>query len=203
MSFKIYNTMSRQLEALQPMEQNHVRMYTCGPTVYNYAHIGNFRAYIFEDLLRRYIRYRGYQITQVMNLTDIDDKTIRGSREAGVPLKAYTKTYIDAFFEDIQTLRIEKAEYYPAATDHIGNMISIIMTLQEKGYAYQSEDGSVYFSIAKFPEYGKLAHLDKSGLQAGARVEQDEYEKEDVGDFALWKAWTEADGEVAWPSPWG
>jgi len=203
MSFLIYNTMSRRQEELQPLEPNHVRMYTCGPTVYNYAHIGNFRAYIFEDLLRRYIRFKGYQITQVMNLTDVDDKTIRESRETGLPLKEYTKKYVDAFFEDIKTLRIEKAEYYPAATDHIGNMIAMIMTLMEKGYAYQSDDGSVYFSITKFEEYGKLAHLDKSGLQAGARCDQDEYDKEDLGDFALWKAWTEADGDVAWPSPWG
>jgi cysteinyl-tRNA synthetase len=158
---------------------------------------------VFEDLLRRYLRFKGYEITQVMNLTDVDDKTIRGSREQGVPLKEYTAQYVEAFFDDIRKLRIQPAEYYPAATDHVGNMIALIMTLMEKGHAYRSEDGSVYFSLDSFPAYGKLAHLDKSGLRAGARVEQDEYDKENLGDFALWKAWDEKDGDVAWPSPWG
>jgi cysteinyl-tRNA synthetase len=203
MSFHVYNTLSRQQEELVPLEDHLVRMYTCGPTVYDYAHIGNFRAYIFEDLLRRYLKFRGFRVTQVMNLTDVDDKTIRGSRREELPLREYTKKYIDAFFEDIDTLRIERAEYYPAATDHIGNMIALIQTLMEKGYAYQSDDGSVYFSLEKFEDYGKLAHLDKEGLQAGARVSQDEYDKENVGDFALWKAWDEEDGDVSWPSPWG
>ncbi len=203
MGFSVYNTLTRQVEVLEPLESNYVRMYTCGPTVYDYAHIGNFRAYIFEDLLRRYLKFSGFEVTQVMNLTDVDDKTIRGSHDAGLPLREYTKKYIDAFFQDLEVLRIEKAEYYPAATDHIGNMIAVIQTLIEKGYAYQSDDGSVYFSIEKFENYGKLARLDMSGLRSGARVAQDEYEKDNVADFALWKAWDENDGDVAWPSPWG
>jgi cysteinyl-tRNA synthetase len=195
--------MSRSQETFEPLEQGHVRMYTCGPTVYNYAHIGNFRAYIFEDLLRRTLKYAGYRVTQVMNLTDVDDKTIRGSLETGLPLKEFTKQYIDAFFDDIDTLRIERAEHYPAATDHVPKMLEIIQVLMDKGYGYQSEDGSVYFRIDKFEDYGKLAHLDKSGLRAGARVVQDEYDKENLADFALWKAWDERDGDVVWDAPWG
>ena len=200
---RVFNTMTRQVEELVPLEEGHVRMYTCGPTVYNYAHIGNYRAYVFEDLLRRYVKYSGFRVTQVMNLTDVDDKTIRGSREKGLALDAFTQPFKTAFFDDLKTLNIEPAEHYPAATGHIGEMIALIRTLFDKGYAYRSEDGSVYFSIAKFEDYGKLAHLDRAGLQAGARVTQDEYEKENVADFALWKAWTEDDGDVAWDSPWG
>ena len=178
-------------------------MYTCGPTVYNYAHIGNFRAYMFEDLLRRVLKYLGYDVYHVMNFTDVDDKTIRASREAKLPLKTYTGKYIDAFFEDIGVLNIERAEHYPAATDHVPEMIALIQTLLDKGYAYKSDDGSVYYSISKFPNYGCLCQLDVSGLKPGARVAQDEYEKENVGDFALWKAWDEADGDVVWDAPWG
>jgi cysteinyl-tRNA synthetase len=203
MAFKIYNTMSRTKEELLPIDGKHVRMYTCGPTVYNYAHIGNFRAYMFEDLLRRYIKFCGFGVTQVQNLTDVDDKTIRSSIEQGMPLKEYTKTYIDAFFADLAKLNIEPAEHYPAATDFIPEMITIIETLFEKGYAYQSDDGSVYYSIDKFAEYGKLAHLDREGMQAGARVDQDEYDKDNAADFALWKAYVPEDGDVAWDSPWG
>lgn len=203
MAFKIYNTMSRVKEELVPLDGQHVRMYTCGPTVYNYAHIGNFRAYMFEDLLRRYIKFCGFGVTQVQNLTDVDDKTIRSSIEKGLPLKEYTKTYIDAFFEDLAKLNIEPAEHYPAATDFIPEMISIIETLFEKGYAYQSDDGSVYYSIDKFEEYGKLAHLDREGMQSGARVSQDEYDKDNAADFALWKAYVPEDGDVVWDSPWG
>lgn len=203
MGFKVYNTMSRQKEEVVPLEEGHVRMYTCGPTVYNYAHIGNFRAYMFEDLLRRYLKFRGFKVTQVQNLTDVDDKTIRNSIEQGLPLKEYTKKYIDAFFEDLKTLNIEDAEYYPAATDYISEMIALIEKLFEKGYAYQSEDGSVYYSIDKFKEYGKLAHLDREGMQSGIRVDQDEYDKDNAADFALWKAYVPADGDVVWDSPWG
>ena len=203
MAFRIYNTMSRTKEELVPLDGKHVRMYTCGPTVYNYAHIGNFRAYMFEDLLRRYIQFCGFEITQVQNLTDVDDKTIRASIEQGLPLKEYTRTYIDAFFEDLAKLDIEPAEHYPAATDYIPEMIRIIETLFEKGYAYQSEDGSVYYSIGRFEEYGKLAHLDREGMQSGARVAQDEYDKENAADFALWKAYVPEDGDIVWDSPWG
>ncbi|MBU0677400.1 MAG: cysteine--tRNA ligase [Verrucomicrobia bacterium] len=203
MSLKLYNTMSRSLEEFHPVANNHVRMYTCGPTVYDHAHIGNFRAYMFEDLLRRYLKYCGYEVTHVMNLTDVDDKTIRACIAEDLPLKEYTSTYIKAFFEDLDRLGIERAEHYPAATDHIPEMIELIEKLQEKGFAYQSEDGSVYFSIGKFKDYGKLSHLDLSGMQSGARVAQDEYEKDNAADFALWKAWDEKDGDVAWDSPWG
>jgi cysteinyl-tRNA synthetase len=200
---RVFNTLSRRLEPFEPIEPGHVRMYTCGPTVYDVAHIGNFRAYVFEDLLRRCLKYNGMRVTQVMNLTDVDDKTIRGAREAGVPLDVFTQRFKDAFFADLKTLNIEPAEHYPAATGHVPEMIRMIETLERKGIAYRSEDGSVYFSIAKFPGYGRLARLDMEGLRPGARVAQDEYEKENVGDFALWKAWDEADGDVAWPSPWG
>jgi len=203
MSFKIYNTMSRSLEDLVPLKDNHVRLYTCGPTVYNYAHIGNYRAYMFEDLLRRWIKYKGFGITQVQNLTDVDDKTIRGSREASVPLTEFTQTYKDAFFDDLKVLNIEPAEHYPAATDCIPEMIALIEKLFEKGLAYQSDDGSVYYAIDKFPEYGKLAHLDREGMRAGARVDQDEYDKDNAADFALWKGYVEDDGDVVWDSPWG
>jgi cysteinyl-tRNA synthetase len=200
---QIYNTMSRQLDEVVPLEEGHIRLYTCGPTVYNAAHIGNFRTYVFEDLLRRYLKYSGFRVTQVMNLTDVDDKTIRGARESGKALRDYTQVYKDMFFEDVKTLNIEPAEHYPAATDHIQEVIDIITKLFDKGLAYKSDDGSVYFSIDKFPNYGRLARVDTSALQAGARVAQDEYEKENVADFALWKAWSEADGDVAWDSPWG
>lgn len=203
MAFRIFNTMSRTKEELVPIDGKHVRMYTCGPTVYNYAHIGNFRAYMFEDLLRRYIKFSGFGVTQVQNLTDVDDKTIRASLEQGLPLREYTKTYIDAFFADLAKLNIEPAEHYPAATDYIPEMIALIETLVEKGYAYPSEDGSVYYSIDKFAEYGKLAHLDREGMQAGARVDQDEYDKDNAADFALWKAYVPEDGDVVWDSPWG
>jgi cysteinyl-tRNA synthetase len=203
MAFRIYNTMSRTKEELVPLDGKRVRMYTCGPTVYNYAHIGNFRAYMFEDLLRRYIQFSGFEVEQVQNLTDVDDKTIRASIEQGLPLKEYTKQYIDAFFEDLKRLNIEPAEHYPAATDYIPDMIHLIERLVDKGYAYQSEDGSVYYSIDRFPRYGQLARLDREGMRSGARVAQDEYDKDNAADFALWKAYTPEDGDVAWDSPWG
>ena len=195
--------MSRRKEELRPLDGKRVRMYTCGPTVYDYAHIGNFRAYMFEDLLRRYIKFRGFEVVQVQNLTDVDDKTIRAATEEKVPLKAYTKKYIDAFFDDLAKLNIEPAEHYPAATDYIPDMIRLIEILMEKGYAYRSDDGSVYYSIDRFNEYGKLAHLDRDGMKAGARVDHDEYDKENAADFALWKAYVPEDGDVAWDSPWG
>ncbi len=203
MTIGFYNTLSRRFDPFVPREAGQVRMYTCGPTVYNYAHIGNLRCYMFEDLLRRFLEFAGYNVYHVMNLTDVDDKTIRSSREKGVPLKAFTKTFIEAFHEDLGTLNIQKAHVYPAATDHVPEMIALIAALIAKGFAYKSDDGSVYFSIDKFPSYGCLCQLDKSGLRPGARVAQDEYEKENIGDFALWKAWDEADGDVVWDSPWG
>lgn len=200
---RFYNTLSRQTEEFSPMEDGKVRLYTCGPTVYDYAHIGNFRSYMWEDILRRFLKYCGFEVTQVMNLTDVDDKTIRGSIRAGMPLREYTEKYKKAFFEDLDTLGIERAEYYPAATDHIQEVIDLIRRLLDKGVAYHSEDGSVYFSIEKFPSYGRLARIDRSGMVAGARVAQDEYDKDNAADFALWKAWDDKDGDVAWDSPWG
>ncbi|MBS1369099.1 MAG: cysteine--tRNA ligase [Lentisphaeria bacterium] len=203
MSLEFFNTMERRVMPFRPIRPGEVGMYTCGPTVYNYAHIGNFRAYMFEDLLRRTLEYSGLKVRQVMNLTDVDDKTIRDSRAAGIPLRDFTAKYKQAFFEDLKTLNIEPAEVYPAATDHIPQMIRLISVLMEKGYAYQAEDKSVYFSIDKFPEYGKLARIDRENQRSGVRIKNDEYAKDSVADFALWKAWDELDGDVAWDSPWG
>ena len=200
---QVFNSLTRRNEELKPLEANEIRLYTCGPTVYNYAHIGNFRAYAFEDVLRRVVQFNGMKIRQVMNLTDVDDKTIRGANAAGVKLTDYTKTYKDAFFADLKKLNIQSAEVYPAATDHIPEMIALVGKLVEKGVAYKSEDGSVYFNVHKFPGYGKLAHIDFDHQQTGARCAADEYDKENVGDFARWKAWEESDGPVGWDSPWG
>jgi cysteinyl-tRNA synthetase len=205
MSIRFFNTYSRQLEEFQPIAAPAVKLYTCGPTVYNFAHIGNFRAYIFEDLLQRHLEARGFAVERVMNLTDVDDKTIRGARQAALPLTKFTQRFKDAFFDDLTTLRIKRAQHFPAATEpqYIERMISMISTLMEKGIAYQAEDRSVYFRLGKFPDYGKLAHLNLEELRPTGRIANDEYEKESVGDFALWKAWDEADGDVKWESPWG
>ncbi len=202
----LYNTASRQKESLVPLQDRHVRMYTCGPTVYNFAHIGNFRTYVFEDLLRRAIKFFGFQLTQVMNLTDVDDKTIRGAIANNVSLDDYTQPYKEAFFEDLKALNIEPAEHYPAATDYIPDMIQMIETLLAKGVAYRGGDGSIYYAISKFPRYGCLSHLHLDELQAGAseRVASDEYEKEHVADFVLWKHYDpERDGQIYWESPFG
>lgn len=202
MALKFKNTLGGKTEEFKPIEPGKVRLYTCGPTVYFHAHIGNFRAYIFEDLLRRYLKYKGYEVTQVMNITDIDDKTIRDSRAEGLKLKEFTKRYIDAFFEDLDSLGIERADIYPAATDHIDEMVVIIQKLIENGLAYEV-DGNHYFKVSKFPGYGQLANLDLTNLKPGARVASDEYEKESVSDFALWKAWEPEDGDVYWETPLG
>ena len=207
MPLRFFNTYSRGVEEFEPRDPSarQIRMYTCGPTVYSRAHIGNFRAYIFEDLLQRHLELRGYKVHRVMNITDVDDKTIRGTGEAGIPLRKFTEQFKQAFFEDADTLRIKRANEYPAATDqrYIDRMIEMISTLISKGLAYQAEDKSVYYRINKFPNYGKLAHIDLSQLQSTGRVKHDEYDKEHIGDFALWKAWDEEDGDVKWDSPWG
>ena len=207
MPLRFFNTYSREVEEFEPRDPSarQIRMYTCGPTVYSRAHIGNFRAYIFEDLLQRHLELRGYKVHRVMNITDVDDKTIRGAGEAGIPLRKFTEQFKQAFFEDADTLRIKRANEYPAATDqrYIDRMIDMISTLISKGLAYQAEDKSVYYRINKFPNYGKLAHFDLSQLQSTGRVKHDEYDKEHIGDFALWKAWDEEDGDVKWDSPWG
>jgi cysteinyl-tRNA synthetase len=201
---RLYNTLTRSKAEFEPVHAGEVRMYTCGPTVYNYATIGNFRAFIFEDILRRYLIHKGHRVIQVMNLTDVEDKTIRGARQANIALREYVDFYKKAFFEDLDTLNIQRAEYYPAATDHIPEMVALIKRLLERGCAYRAGD-SIYFKVSAFPEYGKLAHLEERQLQAGAsgRVDADEYEKEDVLDFALWKGWTEADGDVYWETELG
>jgi cysteinyl-tRNA synthetase len=207
MALRFFNTYSRQLENFEPRGAvgRKIDIYTCGPTVYSRAHIGNFRAYIFEDLLQRHLELRGYKVHRVMNITDVDDKTIRGAREAGIPLTKFTAQFKEAFFEDIETLRIKRADEFPAATDqrYIDRMIDMIATLISRGLAYQAEDKSVYFRINKFPDYGKLAHFDLTQLQSTGRVKHDEYDKEHIGDFALWKAWDEEDGDVVWESPSG
>ena len=207
MPLHFFNTYSRQLEDFEPVDRSggKVAMYTCGPTVYSRAHIGNFRAYIFEDLLQRHLELRNYKVHRVINITDVDDKTIRGAREAKISLLKFTEPFKRAFFEDLETLRIKRADNFPAATDqlYIDKMIEMIGTLIARGLAYQAEDKSVYFRINKFPAYGKLAHFDLTQLQSTGRVKHDEYDKEHIGDFALWKAWDEEDGGFGWDSPWG
>ena len=207
MALRFFNTYSRELEEFRRIaaDGRTVKMYTCGPTVYSYAHIGNFRAYLFEDLLQRHLELRGFKVQRVMNITDVDDKTIRGCREAGVSLNDFTEPFTRAFFDDLDALRIKRADTYPRATEerYVAAMIAMIATLIERGLAYQAEDKSVYYRIKNFPNYGKLAHFNLDELQSTGRVKNDEYEKEHVGDFALWKAWDEADGAVRWDSPWG
>jgi cysteinyl-tRNA synthetase len=207
MALRFYNTYSRAVEEFHPLDATGrtVKMYTCGPTVYSYAHIGNFRAYLFEDLLQRHLELRDYKIERVMNITDVDDKTIRGCQTAGVPLAEFTSEFKRAFFADLETLRIKRADIFPEATDprHIAAMIAMIEILIARDLAYQAEDKSVYYRIKNFPKYGHLAHFNLDELQSTGRVKNDEYEKENVGDFALWKAWDEADGAVRWESPWG
>jgi cysteinyl-tRNA synthetase len=207
MPMRFFNTYSREIEEFEPRDPaaRKIGIYTCGPTVYSRAHIGNFRAYIFEDLLQRHLELRGYKVHRVTNITDVDDKTIRGAREAKVPLAKFTEQFKEAFFEDVETLRIKHADEFPAATDqrYIDRMIGMISALISKGLAYQADDKSVYFRINKFPDYGKLAHFDLTQLQSTGRVKHDEYDKEHIGDFALWKAWDEEDGDVKWDSPWG
>ena len=205
MSLRFFNSLTRQIEDFQPLESGRVRMYTCGPTVYNHAHIGNFRAYVFEDLLQRHLEFRGFKVERVMNLTDVDDKTILGCRAQGVTLAEFTKPFKQAFFEDLAALRMRSDGQFPEATAdvHIARMIEMIGTLVERGHAYRAEDGSVYFRIGSFPPYGQLAHYNLEELKPSGRVSSDEYEKEQIGDFALWKTWTAADGDVSWESPWG
>jgi len=204
---KIYNTEKRIKEPLVLAEgANELLMYTCGPTVYDYAHIGNFRTYVFEDLLRRTIHYFGFPLRQVMNLTDVEDKTIKGAMEKGIPLADYTQIYKDAFFADLKTLNIQPVEKYSPATEYIQEMIQMIETLMKKGIAYQGKDGGVYFSIKKFPSYGRLSHFKIEELKEGASeaISEDEYDKESACDFVLWKSYNpKRDGDVCWDSPFG
>jgi cysteinyl-tRNA synthetase len=196
----LFNTLGRRLVRFEPVVSGEARVYTCGPTVYNEVHVGNLRTFLFEDLLRRSLGYLGYRVTQVMNVTDVDDKTIRGAQAAGVSLDAYTAPFVDAFLRDLDSLHVERAEHYPRATHHIADIIALIARLVEGGYAYRS-DGSVFFSIAKDPGYGRLSGFDLEQARRGERVASDEYGKEDLRDFVLWKG--EKPGEPAWDSPWG
>lgn len=184
---RLHNTLSGKVESFTPQTPGEVRMYTCGPTVYDYAHIGNYRTFVFQDILRRFLRLRGFKLKHVMNLTDVDDRIIANAAAAGVGIREYTEKYAHAFFEDCKTLNIEAPEHWVRATDHIDDMVKLIERLQQKSFTYPSE-GSIYYRIAKFPDYGKLSKIDVSGIQAGARVEVDRYEKESARDFALWKA---------------
>jgi cysteinyl-tRNA synthetase len=184
---QLHNTMSGNVEPFVPLESGKVRMYTCGPTVYDYAHIGNFRTFVFQDILRRFLKLRGYQLMHVMNLTDVDDRIIANAAAAGVGIREYTEKYAQAFFDDCTALSIEAPERWIRATDHIDDMVELIERLQEKTFTYASE-GSIYYRITKFPQYGKLSKIDVTGIQAGARVDVDRYEKESARDFALWKA---------------
>lgn len=205
--FKLYNTEKREIENLHPhAPDGKLRMYTCGPTIYDYAHIGNFRTYVAEDLLKRALEFFGFSVEHVMNLTDLDDKTIQGAIRSNKPLKEYTEPYRIAFFEDLDKLHIQKAQHYPAATDYIPEMIRLIEKLLEKGSAYRSANDSIYFSIRSFSSYGRLSHfrLDELKINASGDNEADEYDKENISDFVLWKAYDpKRDGEIYWESPFG
>jgi len=200
MSLRIYNTLTGRVEEFTPLEDNKVRIYTCGPTVYDYPHIGNYRTFTFQDILRRYLKYRGYEVLQVMNLTDVDDNTIREAKAAGLSLREYTDKYIKAFEVDCRLLNLEIPEVLVRATDFIDDMVKLIQTLMAKEYAYASE-GSVYFRVAAFKNYGRLTKIDLSGVQPGARVDTDKYDKSDARDFVLWKAAKK--GEPYWETPLG
>ena len=203
--FALYNTMSRQVEPFAPVDGKTVRMYTCGPTVYNPAHIGNYRTFLFEDLLRRTLRMRGWDVVQVMNLTDVDDKIIKKADTEGRSIREITEPITELFHRDRRYMRIEDAEVYPKATEHIPEMIELVGRLMERGLAYQADDGSIYYAISKFDGYGRLSRLDTRTIKPGARVATDDYNKEDVRDFALWKAAKPEDERTgaAWDSPWG
>jgi len=200
---KLYNTLSRSVQEFQPINKERVTIYTCGPTVYNYAHIGNLRTFLFEDFLRRALKYLGYRVFQIMNITDVDDKTINAGDGKMEKFKELTKKFEEIFWQDLSKLSIEKPESTPRATEHIEQIVAFVSDLLKKGYAYRGDDGSIYFSINKFKDYGKLSQLDKSGIKSGARVSQDAYSKDNPADFVLWKAWDEEDGEIYWdPSTW-
>jgi cysteinyl-tRNA synthetase len=201
LSLHLYNTLSGRVEDFSPAAENTVRMYACGPTVYDYGHIGNFRTFVAVDILRRFLRQSGYKLNHVMNITDVDDKIIRNAAREHKSVQEYTRKYEEAFLEDIQTLSLERPERLIRATEHIREMAEYIQKLEQKGFAYRAEDGSYYFRIAKFPEYGKLSKKDFSAMETGARVDVDEYEKDDARDFALWKARKE--GDAFWESPLG
>jgi cysteinyl-tRNA synthetase len=196
----LHNTLTRKLDEFQPIEPGKVRIYTCGPTVYNFAHIGNLRTFASQDVIKRYLKWLGYEVTHVMNLTDVEDKIIRTCRETGESLQSLTGRYIEAFLGDFDALGIERPDVIPRATDHIAEMVALIEDLIAKGNAYKADDGSTYYRLSSFPGYGKLSHFDVEQLQTGAsgRVDVDEYSAENAHDFALWKAWDADDGDIFW-----
>ena len=203
MPLQFFNSLKREKEIFQPIEKGKVGLYTCGPTVYDYAHIGNFRTFMFEDLLKRWLLHSSYDVKHVMNITDVDDKTIKKAKQMKVSLSGITDKYTQYFMEDLRWLKMIPADIYPTATESVPKMISMIERLLEKGFAYSEDDGSVYFNISSFPNYGKLTQINISAQRTGDRVMEDEYDKDAPQDFALWKGWKEEDGEVVWDAPWG
>ena len=203
MALQFYNTLKREKEIFHPIEEGKVGLYTCGPTVYDYAHIGNFRTFMFEDLLKRWLLHLGFDVNHVMNITDVDDKTIKKSQAEGVDLFEITERYTDFFMKDLDWLKIIPADIFPKATDSIPKMIQMIKILLDKGFAYREDDGSVYFNIRSFPDYGLLTKINMVNQQSASRVSDDEYDKDAPQDFALWKGWKEEDGDVVWDAPWG
>ena len=203
MALQFYNTLKREKEIFHPIEEGKVGLYTCGPTVYDYAHIGNFRTFMFEDLLKRWLLHLGFDVNHVMNITDVDDKTIKKSQAEGVDLFEITERYTDFFMKDLDWLKIIPADIFPKATDSIPKIIRMIKILLDKGFAYREDDGSVYFNIRSFPDYGLLTKINMVNQQSAARVSDDEYDKDAPQDFALWKGWKEEDGDVVWDAPWG
>jgi cysteinyl-tRNA synthetase len=197
---QVHNTLSGKVEPFVPLKKGEVHMYTCGPTVYDFAHIGNFRTFVFQDILRRFLKLRGFKLTHVMNLTDVDDRIIANAAAAGVGIREYTQKYVDAFFADCKAMSVESPEHWIRATDNIDIMVALIQHLQKNTYTYDSE-GSIYYRITKFKDYGKLSKIDLSGIKAGARVDNDRYDKESARDFALWKA--PKHGEHFWETPIG
>ena len=200
---KLYNTLTRKKETFKPIDKKEVKIYTCGPTVYDYPHVGNYRAYITTDILKRTLKYNKFKVKQVMNITDVDDKTIKSSQERGLTLNEFTKIYTQIFLKEIKLLNIIPADIFPRAADNIKEMVNIIKDLLKKKIAYKGEDGSIYYSISKFKNYGKLAHIKLKKQKTKSRIKQDEYTKETVQDFALWKAWDEKDGNVFWETEIG
>ncbi|MBI4454116.1 cysteine--tRNA ligase [Candidatus Woesearchaeota archaeon] len=202
MVLMLYNTLTRKKEDFIPLKLNEVKMYSCGPTVYNYPHIGNYRAFMCSDILKRYLSYKGYNVTQVMNITDVDDKTIRDSKKEKKSLKEFTEFYTFAFLEDMKALNLLAPDIMPKATEYIDEMVKLVQKLLEKGYAYKANDG-IYFKLSSFKEYGKLSHIDLSQTKKGSRVSKDEYDKTNPNDFALWKFWEKEDGDVFWETKIG
>lgn len=205
MALRFFNTLSRSLQEFDPLEPGTARIYACGPTVYQLPHIGNYRTFLFNDLLHRYLEWKGFRVKFVMNLTDVDDKTINGALQQGTPLDSFTEPVIRDFHADLETLGIRPADVYPRATHHIQEMIALIQQLLERRHAYVTDDGSVYYDISSFPDYGKLSRVDLRAMRRGERIAADEYEKGDIRDFALWKGAKDVDRRVgaAWPTPWG